>query len=240
MLAQIEPTEQLARQLWREAVATVADRAKAALPPSVNGRIESAVKIVLAGDLEPCEGGKYVVGSQADARLHYVVDGQCECQDSDRPEINGWCKHKIATALHKRAHALLTQRLAALNAPGTPKDAQEGTITHQVDPHVDPKWIVSIHGQSFIRFIGLLQMAKGQGLVSLKADFTQVTDTYALAHAVATFADGRVYEESGDSDPGNVNKSVKPHWKRMALVRAKSRALRDALGLDMTAAEEMD
>jgi hypothetical protein len=57
---------------------------------------------------------------------------------------------------------------------------------------------------------------------------------------VATFADGRVYAESGDADPSNVNKSVKPHWKRMALVRAKSRALRDALGLDLCAVEEME
>jgi hypothetical protein len=40
-----------ARTAWREAVATVADKAKAALPEA-NGRIEKAVQIVLAGDVE--------------------------------------------------------------------------------------------------------------------------------------------------------------------------------------------
>jgi hypothetical protein len=85
--------ENPARQAWRAAVAAVAEKAKAALPSSVNGRIEKAVQIVLAGDIEPCEGGKYLVGSQSDDGLHYVVDNVCECKDSDRPALQGWCKH---------------------------------------------------------------------------------------------------------------------------------------------------
>jgi hypothetical protein len=55
--------------------------------------------------------GKAVVGSQSDAGLHYVYDGECECRDSDRPEIDGWCKHRIAVAIAKRANALARQRL---------------------------------------------------------------------------------------------------------------------------------
>jgi uncharacterized Zn finger protein len=27
--------------------------------------------------------------------LHYVVSGVCECPDSDRPELDGWCKHAV-------------------------------------------------------------------------------------------------------------------------------------------------
>jgi hypothetical protein len=57
---------------------------------------------------------------------------------------------------------------------------------------------------------------------------------------VATFQDGRVFEESGDATPGNVNARIKPHFARMALTRAKARALRDALNLAMVAVEELD
>jgi hypothetical protein len=139
MLPQTAPTEQpagqAARQAWRTAVADVATKAKATLPQSVNGRIEKAVQIVLAGDIERCEDGKYIVGSQSDAGLHYVVDGECECQDSDRPEIEGWCKHKIAAAIQKRATALWKDRLAQLDteAPVTHQDGLQATIDHQDD-----------------------------------------------------------------------------------------------------------
>jgi hypothetical protein len=53
-----------ARQAWREAVAEVAGKAKAALP-ECNGRVESAVKIVLAGDVELLPDGKAKVASQS-------------------------------------------------------------------------------------------------------------------------------------------------------------------------------
>ena len=41
------------RTTFREAVAEVAAKAKAILPVDVNGRIESAVKLVLAQDVPP-------------------------------------------------------------------------------------------------------------------------------------------------------------------------------------------
>jgi hypothetical protein len=40
-----------ARQVWRQAVAEIADKARAKLP-ECSGRVDSAVKIVLAGDVE--------------------------------------------------------------------------------------------------------------------------------------------------------------------------------------------
>ena len=43
------------RTAWREAVAEIADKAKAKLP-ECNGRVDSAVKIVLAGDVERFTG----------------------------------------------------------------------------------------------------------------------------------------------------------------------------------------
>ena len=69
-----------ARKIFREAVATVADRAKAALPES-HGRIDAAVKLVLAGDVEMQEGGSAEVGSASDAGQVFTVNGACQCGD---------------------------------------------------------------------------------------------------------------------------------------------------------------
>jgi hypothetical protein len=54
---------------------------------------------------------------------------------------------------------------------------------------------------------------------------------------VATFQDGGHYRESGDATPENVTKKVAPHFRRVALTRA--RVLRDALGVDLVAVEEL-
>ena len=112
-LTQQSTNEPLTRAGFRQAVAEVAARAKATLPQAVNGRIEKAVAIVLAGDVELMADGRAVVGSQSDATLYYVVGGECECPDSDRPELDGWCKHAIAVALQKRAVSLARQKLDA-------------------------------------------------------------------------------------------------------------------------------
>ena len=42
-----------ARQTFRETVAQVAEKARARLPQAVNGRIESAVQLVLLQDVRP-------------------------------------------------------------------------------------------------------------------------------------------------------------------------------------------
>ena len=49
--------EQTTRQAWRAAVAEIADKARTKLP-ECSGRVDSAVKMVLAGDVELLEGGK--------------------------------------------------------------------------------------------------------------------------------------------------------------------------------------
>jgi len=60
-----------ARQAWREAVSEVAERAKAALPETVNGRIEKAVALVLNGDVELLADGKAKVASQSNSTVVY-------------------------------------------------------------------------------------------------------------------------------------------------------------------------
>src|SRR5262245_45733921 len=122
---QSDPT----RQIWRDAVAEIGERAKQTLP-QCNGRVDAATKIVLAGDVTLLEDGKAKVASQSNGTTKYiVVNGECECKDYAKAPSN-WCKHRIAAGLAKRAHALTKQRLEQVDA------ASNGTTTpapEQVD-----------------------------------------------------------------------------------------------------------
>src|SRR5713226_9245979 len=73
--------ENPARKAWREAVAEIAEKAKATLP-QCNGRVEKAVQIVLNGDVELLPEGKAKVASQSNGTTQYfVVNGECQCKD---------------------------------------------------------------------------------------------------------------------------------------------------------------
>jgi hypothetical protein len=68
-----------ARKAWRAAVAEIAAKAKETLP-ECHGRVDKAVAIVLAGDVELLEGGKAKVASQSNGTTTYfVVNGTCDC-----------------------------------------------------------------------------------------------------------------------------------------------------------------
>src|SRR5215831_12450550 len=76
--------ETQARKAWREAVVEIAEKAKAKLP-ECSGRVDSAVKIVLAGDVELLADGTAKVASQSNGSTAYhVVNGECSCKDSPR------------------------------------------------------------------------------------------------------------------------------------------------------------
>src|SRR5262245_39970650 len=103
------------RQTFRETVALVATAAKAKLPLAVNGRIESAAKLVLRQDVEPQADGTILVGSASDPGKQYRLVGHtCECQDFTRGQApGGFCQHRIAAGIHKR----VMQMLAAQSEP---------------------------------------------------------------------------------------------------------------------------
>ncbi len=241
--------ESTARKAWREAVAEVTEKAKATLP-ACTGRIDAAVKLVLAGDVELLDDGTAKVASQSDGKTtYYLVNGECSCKDFGRaPEK--FCKHRLAYGIAKRAQALATQnRKAALDdqPPATdgptwvdqakqypPRTAQAGS------PSIPQQFIKSIHGKEFVQYAGLLTMAHERGLVNLSAHFISVDSELALAEATAEFGDGRTFMECSDATPTNVHSKVKPHFARMALTRAKARALRDALNIHIAAVEELE
>jgi hypothetical protein len=80
------------RAAWREAVAAIADKARAKLP-ECNGRVDSAVKLVLAGDVELLADGTAQVASQSNGTTAYhIVNGHCDCRDYEKAPHN-YCKH---------------------------------------------------------------------------------------------------------------------------------------------------
>jgi len=242
--------ETTTRRVWREAVAEVVAKARAKWP-ECNGRIDRAVKIVLAGDVELLADGTAKVASQSNGTAEYlVVNGECPCKDFAKAPHN-FCKHRLSAAIARRAQELLKAKLngasngqgSAAPDPAPPQpDAPTAPLAEapaEAPQGILPQHVVMIQGKPFVKFAGLLQMAHGRGLVALTADWTYNDTELSLAHAVATFQDGRRFEESGDATPANTNRKVAVHFRRVALTRAKARVLRDALGVELVAVEEL-
>jgi hypothetical protein len=108
-----------ARQAWRQAVAEIADKAKAKLP-ECSGRVDSAVKIVLAGDVELQADGTAKVASQSNGQTAYhVVNGHCDCKDYPKAP-HQFCKHSLGAAIARRAQELVKAKLADPNGHTEP------------------------------------------------------------------------------------------------------------------------
>jgi len=154
---------------------------------------------------------------------------------------DSWCKHRLAHAIAKRAYPVAKTKLeAAQTAPRAASlDPGERKPPAVWPTAIEPQHLVTIQGKPFVKFAGLLKMAHERGLQSLTADWTYNDAELSLAHAIATFADGRRFEEAGDATPANTNRKVAVHFRRVALTRAKARVLRDALGVDLVAVEEL-
>jgi hypothetical protein len=111
------------RQTFRALVADVAAKAKAILPSSINGRLEGAVKLVLAHDVTRLDDGTIEVGSCTDPLKVYRLVGQtCECKDfTDGKAPEGWCRHRLAAGIAKRVRELLPTPTPTPPAPALPE-----------------------------------------------------------------------------------------------------------------------
>src|SRR5262252_8545407 len=100
-----------ARQAWREAVAEIADKAKAKLP-ECNGRVDKAVALVLNGDVELLPDGTAKVASQSNGTTSYhIVNGHCDCRDYEKAP-HQFCKHRLSAAIVRRAQELVKGKVA--------------------------------------------------------------------------------------------------------------------------------
>ena len=114
-----------ARQAWREAVAAIAEKAKAKLP-ECNGRVDKAVALVLNGDVELLPDGTAKVASQSTGSTAYhVVNGHCDCRDYEKAP-GQLCKHRLSAAIARRAQELTKATLdtASHGQPATSQRSQ--------------------------------------------------------------------------------------------------------------------
>ncbi len=233
--------DSLAQLLFHEAVSEVGERAKGVLP-ECHARIEQAVQLLLAGEVQWLPDGSVHVQGPEQADAVYGMQDTCPCPENAQTP-RGWCAHRLAGAIAKRASALVQTRLETLSAPLQPgppttPEGEDGEALGRAT--IPPQYIQLIHGKPFVRYAGLLAMAHERGLQKLEATFVSVTDALAVAQATAAFQDGRHFVESGDATPENVHFGVRPHFARLALTRAKARALRDALNIGICAVEELE
>src|SRR5262245_49208086 len=126
-----------ARTAWREAVAEIADKAKAKLP-ECNGRVDKAVALVLNGDVELLPNGTAKVASQSNGSTAYhVVNGHCDCKDFAQAPRNR-CNYRLSAAIVRRAQELVKQRLEQLDhaSKGTSQPPAEHPQAHPLSEAV--------------------------------------------------------------------------------------------------------
>jgi hypothetical protein len=94
------------RQQFRATLATLADKTKAKIP-ELNGRVEKALRLALAGDVELHEGGSATVYSSSDPTRRYeIVEGMCPCRDWEQAPQH-LCQHRLSAGFVRKVHALL-------------------------------------------------------------------------------------------------------------------------------------
>src|SRR5262245_35965752 len=164
-----------ARQVWRQAVAEIADKAKAKLP-ECSGRVDSAVKIVLAGDVELLADGTAKVASQSNGSTAYhVVNGHCDCKDFPKAP-HCFCKHRLSAAIARRAQELtkarLTQPANATNGHLV-ADLPQGEATPVLPL---PEAPVSITLKATLHGHEVMVTLRGVDFASVKAQVEQASD----------------------------------------------------------------
>jgi len=160
-----------ARPAWREAVAEIADKARAKLP-ECNGRVEKAVAIVLAGDVELLADGTAKVASQSNGTtVYHVVNGECSCKDFAKAP-HQFCKHRLSAAIARRAQELTKAKLE-----GTNGKAQAEVPSQPAQPEAPstslPEAPVSITLKSTLHGHEVLVTLRGTDFASVK---TQVEE----------------------------------------------------------------
>jgi len=109
---------------------------------------------------------------------------------------------------------------------------------------IPSSYITEIKGKKFITANGLLHMAHEKGFISWSVDDIEVDfdKQSAWCKGTAEFKVGEIvklFDGVGSCTPKNATSMTSEHFVEMAETRAKSRALRTALNIDMTTAEEL-
>lgn len=117
-------------------------------------------------------------------------------------------------------------------------------------PEFKAKFVKNLQGKEFMTYNGLISLAKEKGVKSMTSRILQfpnadnnntiIVEAIVVGYEEINGTETEVtYTGIGDANVGNCNKQVGQHFIRMADTRAKGRALRDFLGIDMVMSEEL-
>ncbi|MDH7568170.1 MAG: hypothetical protein QHJ73_01120 [Armatimonadota bacterium] len=110
-------------------------------------------------------------------------------------------------------------------------------------PVVNPEYVITLQGQQYCTYRGVLDCAHAMGLEGIRTRLLQVpapeNDFVAIVEAEVRLKDGRVFTDVADASPKNVPLRLQSALVRMASTRAKGRALRDAVNIGEVLVEEL-
>lgn len=114
---------------------------------------------------------------------------------------------------------------------------------------IQPQFTYQQNGRPAVYYAGLVDAAHRMGILAIDSTVTQLptpdNGMVAVAKATVTMPplekDGmvRTFSDWGDASPENTKPHMLMHAIRMAVTRAKARALRDALNIGDVAVEEL-
>jgi hypothetical protein len=190
--------ETQARKAWRQAVAEIADKAKAKLP-ECSGRVDSAVKIVLAGDVELLADGTAKVASQSNGTTTYhVVNGHCDCKDFAKAP-HQFCKHRLSAAIVRRVQELTTVKLADTNGQATPaQPPAEQPQGEAISVLPLPEAPVSITLKASLHGHEVMVTLRGVDFASVKAQVEQASQWLSV--------------QAPAQSPGQAERWERPGW----------------------------
>lgn len=108
---------------------------------------------------------------------------------------------------------------------------------------MDAKFIVNLSGKDYPLYAGVLAEAHERGLKGIEVTLVQIpgpdNDHTAIVKATVILANGETFTDYGDASPKNTSSRMATALIRFASTRAKGRALRDAVNIGQTLAEEL-
>jgi len=112
----------------------------------------------------------------------------------------------------------------------------------QASVQMKREFVKHLNGKDYVLYAGLLDEAHQQGLKGIETQLVQVPSSQngqlAICLAKVTMEKG-TFTGLGDASPENVNRAMANALIRLAETRAKARALRDAVNVNMMAIEEL-
>jgi len=177
--------------------------------------------------------GSYFVES-TDGKILYRVtlnnqETSCTCTDftkNVKKDSEFQCKHI----------------LAVLNCISS-GDIVNGRFLENTKPKLDERFIITIEGQDFVKFQGLLDLGHQKGISQIDVEPLQLPTSdngnFAICKATVVSKSGESFTDIGDANPGNCSSKVVKHLLRLASTRAIARSLRTFTNIGITCLEEL-